>query len=561
MIRRIAVAAVAVAAFTSIASAQQSRRELLRAATTAYDDFAPDRAADLLRAAVNPALGPTDTAWVRGVHLLTQILVEGNKPDLAKTWARWAMRVAPDMKIDTVNFLAGAVAALRDARTFANARSQAEVVTRTSWRWPARTSTETNGRIVIDPAAMPVPVNVRVVGGGLVPAQGLALSPGSYELEAGASGYLPARITREVLPGVSTVLAFSLTSAAVASDVIAESLRQHTFANTAPLSVRRFGSAPACAAAAFVGRDGLLLTSYQAIRGADGVFATSAGGNSPAQLRVAAYDVAANVAVLHLQGTRTDSILPATSIADGESVWGLRFSDCRTPSDVRVLVSQWTDRPRGDLKLSDSPSGAAAGTPLVDVQGRFAGVWAGGTEAVAALKTTPLLEQARRNIAQGQLVAMSDVSRKENHAYGSVVIASDVTGATARITPLESWQWESLQATGAAPFTFTGPMGRYRVEMTAPGDLRREQEIVIRPGTEQRLLVALRGVAVAAPGAPGTAQPKKSSKKLWWILAGIGGGGAVAALAGGGGGGGGGTPPPPPPSTGTITVRVPVSPP
>ena len=50
------------------APAQQSRSELLRSATAAYDDFQPERALDMLRVAVNPALGPTDTAWVRGVH-------------------------------------------------------------------------------------------------------------------------------------------------------------------------------------------------------------------------------------------------------------------------------------------------------------------------------------------------------------------------------------------------------------------------------------------------------------------------------------------------------------
>jgi hypothetical protein len=98
-------------------------------------------------------------------------------------------------------------------------------------------------------------------------------------------------------------------------------------------------------------------------------------------------------------------------------------------------------------------------------------------------------------------------------------------------------------------------MGRYRVEVTGPGNIRREQEITIRPGAQERLLVALRAVAVA----PQTGvQPKKSNKKIW-LLAGIGGVGAAAALALGGGGGGG-TQQPPPSTSGSITVQVPVNP-
>jgi len=38
----------------------------------------------------------------------------------------------------------------------------------------------------------------------------LSLPAGSYEIEARASGYRPAKITREVLPGITTVLVFML---------------------------------------------------------------------------------------------------------------------------------------------------------------------------------------------------------------------------------------------------------------------------------------------------------------------------------------------------------------
>ncbi len=557
MIRRIVFAAVAIAALSQRAQAQQTRTELLRTATAAYDDFAPERALDLLKAAVNPALGPTDSAWARGIHLLTQILVEAGNQDLGKAWSRWAARTAPDMKLDTVNFLAGVASALREARTFA-ARGPGDAVTQTSWRWVGRNSAETRGRILVEQGTMSVPVNARVVGGGLVPAGvGLSLAAGSYEIEAGAPGFLPARVTREVLPGVTTVLRFSLTSAAVASDFIAENVRQHTFRNAAALSVRRFGSGPSCAAGAFMSRDGLLLTSYQAIRGADSV--ALATGIAAQPIRVAAYDVLADLAVLRVPTTLTDSIAPAASIADGQSVWALRFADCRTPTETRARLDQWNDRPRGALVLSDAPAGAATGSLLVDVDGRLTGIWTGGTSGAAAPRAVTLLDQARRNVAANQLLALRDVSRRENHAYGSIAIASDVTTASVKLTPLETWHWAGLQAAGAAPFTFAGPMGRYRLEVTGAGDARREQEITLRPGVNERLVVNLRSVAVG-PGATAPAVGKK--RKKWpWILAAVGGGGAAALALGGGGGGGGGPPPPPPVTTGSISVSVPVNPP
>jgi hypothetical protein len=551
------VVAMSVCASGALAQ-QQSRAELLRTATTAYDDFAPDRALDLLRAAVNPALGPTDTAWTRGVHLLTQILVEGNKPDLARTWARWAMRTAPGMSIDTVNFLAGVAAALREAKTFTGTRTPGDGLTQTTWRWPARTSTEPNGLIAINQGTMTATVNARVVGGGLIPAgSGISLPPGTYEIEAAAVGYLPARVTREVLPGVTTVLTLSLTSVTVANEDISDNARQHTFANVVPLTIQRFGAPPACALGAFVSRDGLILTSYQAIRGADSI---AVGMPGAPRVTIAAHDVAADVAILRVSSTRTDSIPLATSVADGQSLWAVRLADCRTPSDTRVRLTRWTDRPAGAMQLADALSGMPAGAAIVDREGRLAGIWTGGTSAVPSPKAAALLELARRNASP---TSVADASRRENHLYGSIAIAANLNGASIGVTPLETWHWEGLAATGPATLTFIGPMGRYRVKATTPDGATREQEITLRPGAHQRLVISMRAVATAAgPETTSTVAPKKRSK-LPWIIAGVGGVGVAAAVALGGGGGGGGGGPGPGggnPAPGSITIQIPVNP-
>ena len=555
MIRRFLAGSIALAVFSGVASAQQSRAELLRSAQAAYDDFAPDRALDLLKAALNPTLGPADTAWTRGVHLLTQILVEGNNQDLAKTWARWAARINPGMPIDSVNFLAGAVGALREGKTFVQTRATGDAVTTMKWRWATRGSTDTRGRIIAEAANMATAVNVRVVGGALVPnGVGLALPPGSYEIEAAAPGYLPARLTREVLPGVTTVLTFTLTSAAVASDVIADNLRQHSIANAAALMVKRFGTPPSCIAGAYVGRDGLVATSYEALRGAESVTAMSVGGDANA-VRIAAYDVSANLAILKVPSARTDSLAIATNVVGGQSMWAIGFPDCRTAADARVRLTEWTDEPRGTLQLSDAPANAIPGSPMVDVAGKFAGIWANGTTAVPAARITPLLDLARRNLAQNQGSTLADVAKKENHAFGSAVIASDAPG-TAKVSPLETWQWREIAASGPVPFNFAGPAGRYRVEVTGAADARREQEITIRPGAEQRVMISLR---TPAPNVAATQVPlQKKKSKLPWILVGLGlaGGGAAAALAGGGGGP---PQPPPPPPPGGISLTIPVN--
>lgn len=545
MTRKILAVLGAVLALGGTAEAQQSRAELVRQAVTAADDFAPERALELAKAALNPALGPVDTSWNRGVHLLTQLLVEGNNQDLARTWARWAMRLAPGMPIDSVNYVAGVAGTLRDARTAASTRTPGDAVTQTSWTWVARGSAEANGRISITQGAIPVPVNVRIVGGGLIPANGLSLPPGSYEVEAAAPGYLPARVTREVLPGVTTSLAFALTSAAVASDVIADNVRQRAFANLAPMQISRFATAPSCAVGAYVSRDGLIVTSYRAIRGADNVIVAGA----PA--RVAAYDVATDLVVLQTTASRTDSMAIAGTIADGQSAWGFRLTECRTPSETRTRVNLWTDRPRGALQLSGAPLGAVVGSPLIDVNGRLSGVWGDESRAVPAPAIASLVTAARRAIAASQVQAVADVARRENHAYGSIAIGADLPGTSLRVSPLETWQWESLRAAGAAPLTFIGPMGRYRVEASAQGGATRQQEFTIRPGATERLVVTLRQVA-AAPGA-GTAVVKKRSK-LPWILGGVGLAGAGAALALGGGGGG---EKPPPPCCGSINISIP----
>jgi hypothetical protein len=123
-------------------------------------------------------------------------------------WLRWAIRLSPDLQPDTVQFLPAVVAAYRAARDFVmNTRGTGDSVAATTWLWPAQTSGEQVGRLQVA-AAGQVPVRVEVRGVGPIGAGGsIPLNPGSYQVSAG-SGSDNVRVTREVLPGVTTVLEF-----------------------------------------------------------------------------------------------------------------------------------------------------------------------------------------------------------------------------------------------------------------------------------------------------------------------------------------------------------------
>lgn len=567
MRRSLALAALllttASAAAAQAAQQPTSRAALVTQAATAYDNVEPERALQLARAALDPALGGPDTSWVRALHLLAQVLVEGGNETDARTWARWGLRMHPTLQIDTVNYLAGVVAVMRTARTYAT-RTGADDLTRMTWTWPARTSTATQGTLRLDPSPMSVPLNVTVsnaaqtaggargtVVGQLIAGPGLSLAPGSYDIEVTANGFLPARITREVLPGATLTLAFQLTSTAVVSATITDAARQAVYRSTGALSVTRFGApAPACAAGAVTGGR-LFLTSYNAIRGADALTLRINGQPVAGDLRVAAYDATANLAVILLPAARTDSVALATQIIDGQSVWAVGLAQCATLSDARASIDEWAQRPLGALRLSTTPAQGVPGSPVVDYLGRLTGLWTVGSAAVPAPNAATLLVQAQQAVAAQQTVTLAEVARRESHLYGGLTVATDVAGATVRLVGLERWHWQEITAgaTGTAPFNFAGPMGRYRLETSAPGLQPRTQEITIVPGQTTRVAVALRTAVAQGPagGAPAARQKKGISKWVWIGL--LGGGAAAAALAGGGGGGGA--------TTGSVIITVP----
>lgn len=571
--RSIRLALLVMAALTGTVRAQQTRNERIAAAFAAYDNFQSAQALDLLKRAVNPSDGPQDAEWFRAVQLMAEILIADNKQAEASTWLRWAFRLSPNAEIDEVNRAPEVVAAARTARGAAGG-SPGDSVTRTVWQWVAPGAGEERGMLRIESPGMAAPVRALVQGSLIESGRTLTLSPGTYDVQAAADGYLTARVRRDVLPGVTTVLSFNLTpvgAPAVAPPPVVEppriappapvmpTLSEATRATVqrqmSPITLSRFGAGTTCGAAAFVGRSGLLLTTYQTIRGAERVEIEQPGGRRLGdEIRVAAYDVGADLAVLQIPTIRADSLPVAASVSAGQPVWGFGFANCTTPRDVQVAVSTVGV---SDIRLRD-PLEAGMGL-LVNASGAVVGYATSPTSGVNASRAHEVLEQARRNVSTAAVLTVGQVALRENHAFGTVTITSDVAGADVLITPIETWQWPGSGASGTLPYTFRGPMGRYRLQLRAAGQTRREMEITIRPALADRLSVTVQPVAQQPQ--PVAAQPPQVRKK------GGGGGVIVLAILGAGAAGAGvflltkkGEETPPPnggTNVGNITVTVP----
>jgi len=200
-------AVVCVVTTGPVCAAAQQGPALIREGIGAYNDFDPQRALPLLRRGVDPKAGPRDSLWATGVQYLAQILYEQGDEASAHAWVRWAVRLAPDLRLDTLNLLSQVIAEFRAARA-ATAPGPDDSRTGTEWVWPSTDPGSGPGRIEVRLDGAPAALTATVVGRGTLSPR-LSLPAGSHEIEARAPGYRTIRITREVLPGITTVLVFT----------------------------------------------------------------------------------------------------------------------------------------------------------------------------------------------------------------------------------------------------------------------------------------------------------------------------------------------------------------
>jgi hypothetical protein len=193
MKRALAMAALCLCAVSRLA-AQDARDSLIR---RAFGETDPASRLRMLVVALNPAAGPAGELWSSGVQLLAQTLLEQGRDSVAAAWLRWAIRLRPELQADTLQFPPGLAAAVDRARDFVvrTAVPEDSLVVST-WAWREQPVVDAAGRL------QPGAGIERVTGEGA----GLALAPGSYRIVVSRGAGPPATLTREVLPGITTVV-------------------------------------------------------------------------------------------------------------------------------------------------------------------------------------------------------------------------------------------------------------------------------------------------------------------------------------------------------------------
>lgn len=185
----------------------------------ASNEFDAGRRLQLLAGVLDPTIGPLHGAWPVAVQLLAQTLIEEGNDSLAGVYLRWAVRLSPELRVDTVQFLPEVASAYAAAHSFVRgSRGPADSLVRTTWLWPAESSTEGPGRLQVSAPSVGPGLRAVVEGGAAPPAGSpQELAPGSYRVSATAPGHDSLAVTREVLPGVTTVLELRPTRRAVAA--------------------------------------------------------------------------------------------------------------------------------------------------------------------------------------------------------------------------------------------------------------------------------------------------------------------------------------------------------
>jgi hypothetical protein len=402
----------------------QDRAEQIRQAEQYYQNFQTEPALINLRAALDPTRGQPDSVWGHGVHLMAQIFYEQGDTAQATTWLRWAFRADPSVRVDPARFLPEVLALSEAARAWVRrTESEGDFVTETRYEWPVGRMVPQTGSLRIDNAGLGVALRVLVQRSGdpqgrPVPEGVTAtLDPGSYEVQAAADGYLGVRITRVVLPGVTTVLKFNLQTigaAAAGPPTMVDPLFGQMRAQTARLSMWRFGRGPTCASGFYVGST-LFVTTYDAIEGADSTMITRSDGTRIENrvIRVLAYDTTANLAVLKLP-THRDSLSLARALPRrGQWVFPLAFADCAagTLNNRAVRVALGDD----PIELAESTAGGQLGAAVVDSTGAVIGLTFRGDRAIPAGTIATVVDEAQQRDRAGQLLTLAAVAQAEGH--------------------------------------------------------------------------------------------------------------------------------------------------
>jgi hypothetical protein len=239
----------------------------------------------------------------------------------------------------------------------------------------------------------------------VTPETGLELAPGSYAIVASAAGYETARVTREVLPGVATVLDFTL------APILSEELTAASLQSLVRVGYGQAGEF-VCRTGFFAGGERTVLTTHALLRDAEDVELASTDSRLTArEIRVAAYDADRNLAALIVPTAWANAMPGAEEIFDGQYVWAVHYRDCESAQVIRTQIMAWHARPEGELWLAASLPEAAQGAPIIDHSGAVVGVATGASTALPFPLARPVLEQAQRNLDAGRLLTLEQAAR------------------------------------------------------------------------------------------------------------------------------------------------------
>ncbi len=326
-------------------------------------------------------------------------------------------------------------------------------------------------------------------------------------------------------------------------------------------------SSPACRVGSFIEND-LLVTTYEAIRGAERIAVMLSDGQRIADAGVAAHDPQANIAVLHIPLTRSGRLNRGADPSTGDRVWVFAQPDCRLTAVTTVQVS---DGASPTVHLERELAEQYEGAPVVDQNGSLVAISSAGPDAVRVSQIGRLVATAQGNVRAGRVPTATEVATREHHRFGSLALQSQAFGASVRVTALETWHWPQLDREGRLPLSITGPEGRYRIELLQGGQVQNTQTAELRPGTTTRITLNPT-VAGPTPTPQPTPPPQVQSGGGGFpvpilIVGGLAAAGAGAFLLLGGGGDDfcdlNPTHPdcingPPPPSRGGIRIRIPI---
>jgi hypothetical protein len=171
-----------------------------------------------------------------------------------------------------------------------------------------------------------------------------------------------------------------------------------------------FGLPSSCRFGVFVAQD-LVLTSYRTIRGANSVAVVLTDGTRATNtVRVAAYDIQSDLAVLHVPVQHQGSVPVGSNPTADQQVWVLGDADCGDPQALAAEATGRADNVAGRTLLSQALAEGVDGSGVINRDGELVAIAAGGPAIRPVSQVGGLVTQARRNVGVAAISSVADVA-------------------------------------------------------------------------------------------------------------------------------------------------------